>query len=272
MKDAKKKCRFCDIPLPIDYPPFTPKPSPYFNKNTPRSYIVISAAPAPSIPQSHDESPDELGVYVCSQEDCVKKSAYACMKRHACQHLCCGILYEKGCLPCLRDECLSIHQQSGLKPEINQSGDDFCNICFVESLSASPSILLSCGHLFHYLCLKDRLARKWPGSAITFSFAKCPLCSKWMEHYALAREMQDVLSMHAFLEKESLRVMEADGHMKDERLSDPLSSFYQNPKELGMHLFEFYTCFRCKRPYYGGMRDCAQGVNVSLRIDIFLHI
>ena len=30
--------------------------------------------------------------------------------------------------------------------------DDFCQICWTESLSAAPSIRLGCGHVMHYHC------------------------------------------------------------------------------------------------------------------------
>lgn len=38
----------------------------------------------------------------------------------------------------------------------DQKGDDYCNICFVESLEASPCIKCECGHIFHEKCLKKR--------------------------------------------------------------------------------------------------------------------
>ena len=35
-----------------------------------------------------------------------------------------------------------------------QDGDDMCMICFTEALHPIPSILLHCGHVFHYNCVR----------------------------------------------------------------------------------------------------------------------
>ncbi len=67
-------------------------------------------------------------------------------------------------------------------------GSDYCNICFCEGLSQAPTIVLGCGHVFHYHCVEKRLKLKWFKyefnyrfrPRITFGFCLCPLCKVWM--------------------------------------------------------------------------------------------
>jgi hypothetical protein len=89
-------------------------------------------------------------------KDCIEKGKNSCGKMPKCGHHCCGIKDEKECAPCLDEECSQ-------KAKLSQNGEDFCNICWVESLSSSPCIQLKCSHIFHASCCKSKLANKWPG-------------------------------------------------------------------------------------------------------------
>ena len=50
------------------------------------------------------------------------------------------------------------------------TGEDYCGICWVEDLESAPCILLSCGHIFHYECVRAKLRARWPGARISFDF------------------------------------------------------------------------------------------------------
>ena len=114
---------------------------------------------------------------------------------------------ERDCLPCLDEECLKKRseeeeekkkkgEEEGEKKEkkkkkdkekkdtrkITQEGDDFCNICWIDELSAAPCVWLGCGHMFHYECVKEKLDRRWGGAEISFAFADCTICGQMMEH------------------------------------------------------------------------------------------
>ncbi len=71
-----------------------------------------------------------------------------------CDHPCCGAKDEINCPPCIEEACAEKH------PELNQNGDDYCNICFVEGLKNAPCIRASCGHYFHYHCMKTKIETK----------------------------------------------------------------------------------------------------------------
>jgi E3 ubiquitin-protein ligase MYCBP2 len=60
----------------------------------------------------------------------------------------------------------------------------------VEDLGSAPSIMLDCGHVFHYNCVTKKLQQRWPAARITFGFCECPLCKKWISHPAL-KELTD---------------------------------------------------------------------------------
>ena len=40
----------------------------------------------------------------------------------------------------------------------------------------------------------------------------------------------------------------------DERLKDPKSEYYNNPAKFGFDHLNYYECFECKDPYFGGHR------------------
>ena len=48
---------------------------------------------------------------------------------------------------------------------------------------------MECGHVFHASCVKDLIERKWPGPAITFSFADCPCCKAELRHPSIEDAM-----------------------------------------------------------------------------------
>ena len=51
-----------------------------------------------------------------------------------------------------------------------QDADDMCMICFTDALSPIPSIVLECGHAFHFVCCVTVLEKRWTGPRITFGF------------------------------------------------------------------------------------------------------
>lgn len=105
---------------------------------------------------------------VCSSEECLAKLEISCDKILECGHACCGIRNEAECLPCLR--CVSDSSN------LTQDADDFCMICWSESLGNAPSIKIDCGHVFHYTCIRRVLEMRWNGPRISFGFMGCPLC------------------------------------------------------------------------------------------------
>jgi E3 ubiquitin-protein ligase MYCBP2 len=47
-----------------------------------------------------------------------------------------------------------------------------------------------------------------------------------------------------------------EGLEKDPRLSDPNDPYFNNLQKFAMYKLAYYQCFKCKNPYFGGMKDC----------------
>jgi E3 ubiquitin-protein ligase MYCBP2 len=52
-----------------------------------------------------------------------------------------------------------------------------------------------------------------------------------------------------------------EGLDKDARLKDPSDRFYNNLKAYSIFKLAYFQCFKCKNPYFGGMKDCLAAAN-----------
>ena len=192
---------------------------------------------------------------ICSAEECKQKAANACRKMHKCNHPCSGYINELNCLPCLNDDCAEKIKDSLL----NQKGSDYCNICYVEGLANAPSIMMKCGHIFHLHCISKRLEIRWHRPRITFNFCLCPLCKIWIEFPVdspLEVKMQENLAMFEDIKKKSLERLKHEGKDKDERLNNSKDPYYNKPMEYAIAIYSYYQCYKCKKPYFGGLKSC----------------
>ena len=152
---------------------------------------------------------------VCQDKECLELVKLACQKVHPCGHHCGGIIHEEDCLPCLHG-CSS--QQEGT-PLLRQDADDMCMICFTEALSPIPSILLKCGHVFHFNCCKTVLEKRWNGPRITFGFRNCPICKAKIEHEALKALLEPLDALEEDVRKKALMRLEYEGMSKCEAVT-----------------------------------------------------
>ena len=47
---------------------------------------------------------------------------------------------------------------------------------------------------------------------------------------------------------------------KSEKLKDKASPYYQKPVEYAMAVYAYFLCFKCKKPYFGGRKSCADAI------------
>eukprot|EP00753_Platysulcus_tardus_P008318 PLAT15892.1.p1 GENE.PLAT15892.1~~PLAT15892.1.p1 ORF type:complete len:615 (-),score=134.59 PLAT15892.1:135-1763(-) len=181
---------------------------------------------------------------VCMEEDCVLRADIACSRILPCGHACGGVAREPRCLPCLECE----------EEAVGQGKEDFCNICWVEDLGSAPSILLACGHVFHFTCVKNKL-RGWPGARITFKFMNCPLCSQEIDHPLLRPILDPLRELRKTIMAKAVQRLKFEGMERDERLLQP-GPYYRKPAAYAMDKFAYYMCSRCESPYFGGQRRC----------------
>jgi len=188
-------------------------------------------------------------MWVCRDDECLSKRNISCGHTLECGHLCRGIAGEQVHPRCLHPDCN--------KPDV-VTGEDFCNICWVETLSQAPCVQLQCGHFFHFNCIQTKVAKRWPAARITFKFMDCPLCNKEIQHPKLKRLMKSSVRLKKEVSKQALERLRVEGLDKDERIKDRNSKYYKNPQLFALDRLAFYICFKCKQPYFGGMRRCEE--------------
>ena len=154
----------------------------------------------------------------------------------------------RACLPCLQPDCVAS------SADVDQMiADDYCNICFTEGLGAAPCVQLKCKHIFHEHCIKKKMAASWPGARMTFDFMNCSLCKASMEHAALASVLAPAAALRASVEGMAAQRLKHEGLQKDPLI---VSRFKGDALAFAMDRFAYYPCFKCKKPYFGGMRAC----------------
>jgi len=47
-----------------------------------------------------------------------------------------------------------------------------------------------------------------------------------------------------------------EGIDKNPRLQDPNDVYYNDLQSWAIFKLAYYECFKCKNPYFGGMKDC----------------
>lgn len=47
----------------------------------------------------------------------------------------------------------------------------------------------------------------------------------------------------------------------DPKLKDKNSPYFGKPKEYAMIIYAYFLCFKCKKPYFGGRKDCVAAMN-----------
>jgi len=184
---------------------------------------------------------------VCHLEECNKRRSQSCGKVHRCGHVCIGIRGEKRCPPCFHPDCA---QKGG------SNWEDFCSICWTEDWTAAPCVQLECKHVVHYHCLIQKLEKKWPAARLVFNYMSCGECKKPIKHPELRKMLNPHEQLKRKVEKMALDQLKREGFDKDKRIQEKGGKYYNNRELFAMDRLAYYICFKCKKPYYGGMRKC----------------
>jgi len=199
---------------------------------------------------------------ICTAESCLQRREHACAELLPCGHPCPGVRGEKEHAPCLLDEC----PQRDAK--LTVCATDLCAICWTEELGMAPVVkLTSCGHVFHAHCVADKLGKRWPGVRITFGFAGCSVCKVPMDHpYPPIQQLkQPIDQLWSQVRAKALARLSIEKMENDAKLIEPSSQFYKKPEAYAMASFAYYNCFKCKKFYFGGRRDCEQNAAAEVR-------
>lgn len=203
---------------------------------------------APMTRAPADDTPPALRL-VCDAAACQAKAAQSCAAMLACGHACCGIVDEAPHLQCLQCD----DPASG-----DPLGGEWCGICYVDALSAAPSIQLECGHVFHYECTVARLRNRWNGPVIAFQHLDCPLCAKPIKHASLTALLEPAHKFKDAVEAKANQRLVFEGLLGDDALTQASSRFYRKPVEYAMSRYAYYECHKCAQAYFGGMKSCQE--------------
>jgi hypothetical protein len=185
---------------------------------------------------------------VCDEDDCRAKAERSCAVTLECGHACCGVAGESEHLKCL-------HCEVGDKEPL---ADEFCGICYVDALSAAPSIELECGHVFHVECVEQRLRNRWNGPVIAFQFLDCPLCAKPINHASVAELLKVARKFKDTVEAKANQRLVFEELLNDKQLTDKSSRFFRKPVEFAMARYAYHECFRCHEAYFAGQKSCQE--------------
>lgn len=68
--------------------------------------------------------------------------------------------------------------------------------------------------------------------------------------------MREAENFEEDLRKKALERGKHEAIDKHERLRDVNDRFYNNLQQYCMEKLSYYECYKCKQPYFGGMKDC----------------
>ena len=72
-----------------------------------------------------------------------------------------------------------------------------------------------------------------------------------------AKELEDIVREKAIVHGK------VEGIDKYENLKDPNDQYFNDYEGYAMDKIAFYQCYKCNKPYYGGMRECGQEMEVN---------
>ena len=197
---------------------------------------------------------------VCNERECVDKVKISSTKMLSCGHYSLGIRDEPQQAPCLFKGC------KARDPDIEATVDDDCCICYTDKLGQGPIIALKCNHVFHYACLKRILEGKWKTPFISFEFKQCPLCKQDMKSPNLKDLLDPLDKLQMDLKERALKRLKYEQRLNDKALQKG-GDWYGNEVGYAEHTYAFFMCYECKKPYFGGAKECKAQDDDSNNVD-----
>jgi len=156
-------------------------------------------------------------------------------------------------------------------PDLFETGDDYCKLCYTESLENAPCVALDCGHVIHARCALKRLQVGQVGHRLTFRYLQChePGCNG--SYASLASACVDspmsIMSVAATA-RSRLREWVVSNALKQWPLqlkhdadSKPGGRFHGRKQEHAMAKLAFYLCSSCSCPFFGGRAECGDALD-----------
>ena len=108
-------------------------------------------------------------------------------------------------------------------------------------------------------CIRRRLNNRWDGLAISLKYGKCPSCNQWMKaegHQWLQTKVEEAIDLDKKIREKCVLRAKHEGMDYDERIKDKKSEYFNNLEQFAMDHLNYYECYECKEPYFGGHRQC----------------
>lgn len=191
----------------------------------------------------------------CSKKACKNESKKCCSAFLDCGHPCYGYNNEKEHGPCLHEDCVAKDE----KLTLGQNADSYCSVCQIQGLGEKSVIQLGCKHIFHMDCIRTRLHKRWDALAISLKYAFCPTCNQWMEapgHEWLESKVKEAKDLQEKIMDKCLQRAKHEGLDMDERLKNKQSEYFENLGKFAFDHLNYYECYECKDPYFGGHHNC----------------
>mmetsp|Transcript_44886 Transcript_44886/g.71641 ORF Transcript_44886/g.71641 Transcript_44886/m.71641 type:complete len:505 (+) Transcript_44886:74-1588(+) len=171
----------------------------------------------------------------CQAGPCAERQLGICENSLGCGHPCCGFKGESEC----STNCFECGGREG----------ESCLLC-LEPFTYMACVTLDCGHVYHLDCVLNTLERGSSGKAISFSFAKCSMCRSWISHPE--KFLEQMQQIHALHEKVKQVIQTERRRIGSEEYANlPDSSF------------SCYRCSKCSNPFFGGLRNCEQALEID---------
>ena len=93
---------------------------------------------------------------------------------------------------------------------------------------------------------------------IVFNFLNCPTCKQRIVcyHRDLVKIIENSLKIENIVAEKAMQRAKHEGFEKEPRLKDANDIFFNKLKEFALYKCAYYMCYKCKEPYFGGMKDC----------------
>lgn len=89
-------------------------------------------------------------------------------------------------------------------------------------------------------------------------FKTCPSCKQEIEaphNPQIADMLEEVSKLEEDIRGKALERAKHEGLDKDERLKKPDDQYFNDLEKYAMARLSYYTCYECKAPYFGGLKD-----------------
>ncbi|ETO24336.1 hypothetical protein RFI_12823, partial [Reticulomyxa filosa] len=108
--------------------------------------------------------------------------------------------------------------------------------------------------------MKKKLEWGWLTPFISFEFATCPLCKEPIQHASLLNKCEEIRLLENTVRQMALQRLRYEERQRDFDVVDPKGTFYNDEIGYAANMYVFFQCFECKKPYFGGAKECrAQG-------------